>query len=563
VNPSSIKTQNPSSDPNEKTSTSDLTNSPNLISNLSMDSKALHNVYGDYSRSGNGETSRSKHIYYTALKKHYPNHFVVGVDPENAEFLDFASAGFAEAKLDTTGDHFDAARIYIPVKGGRQNADSATLSTEVLFGRYQYSWEGKAYLIYKTSWQNYWGSDIFWNFVLYEKPAPAPEFTDETTSCPEIDELLLALGRFSSVPHKDIYVFDGGYYYRSKSTWDSIKAANWDDVVMDPAIKARIMKDTISFFTPATQELFKKYKLPYKRGLLMYGAPGNGKTITIKALIAHMMRLPEAVPTFYVKSTTDKCNGDQKSIQKIFKQARKLAPCILVFEDLDSMVTNETRSYFLNEVDGMESNDGILMIASTNHIDKIDDSIRSRPSRFDRKYGFDLPEHKDRVRYAEHWRKKLADNKDIEFTQELVEAAANLTPDYSYAYLQEVFISSLMVIARKAAGEDEEWDFIRPESAAQSDNGNETPKNAEKEAVEEKKLESEEKQPTRRQVPKIDISESLASNDFFKIFHQQVKILTKEMDTIEQEEKVKKEKEEKEGKISKEEKSKSCTSCSK
>jgi AAA+ superfamily predicted ATPase len=47
--------------------------------------------------------------------------------------------------------------------------------------------------------------------------------------------------------------------------------------------------------------------------------------------------------------------------------ARSMTPCMLVLEDIDTIVTNSTRSYFFNEVDGLENNDGILMIATTNH----------------------------------------------------------------------------------------------------------------------------------------------------------------------------------------------------
>ena len=47
--------------------------------------------------------------------------------------------------------------------------------------------------------------------------------------------------------------------------------------------------------------------------------------------------------------------------------ARRTAPCLLLFEDVDSLVKDEVRSYFLNEIDGLENNDGILMIGSTNH----------------------------------------------------------------------------------------------------------------------------------------------------------------------------------------------------
>lgn len=59
----------------------------------------------------------------------------------------------------------------------------------------------------------------------------------------------------------------------------------------------------------------------------------------------------------------------------IFNKARQFAPCYLVFEDLDSIVSDQVRSYFLNEVDGLKSNDGIFMIGSTNHLDRLDPGI--------------------------------------------------------------------------------------------------------------------------------------------------------------------------------------------
>lgn len=59
----------------------------------------------------------------------------------------------------------------------------------------------------------------------------------------------------------------------------------------------------------------------------------------------------------------------------VFAKAREFAPCYLVFEDLDTIITDEVRSYFLNEVDGLKSNDGIFMIGSTNHLDRLDPGI--------------------------------------------------------------------------------------------------------------------------------------------------------------------------------------------
>lgn len=81
-----------------------------------------------------------------------------------------------------------------------------------------------------------------------------------------------------------------------------------------------------------------------------------------------------SVPTLYVRSL-ESFMGPEYSIHSIFEKAREFAPCYLVFEDIDTIITPDIRSYFLNEVDGLKSNDGIFMIASTNHLDQLDPGI--------------------------------------------------------------------------------------------------------------------------------------------------------------------------------------------
>ena len=70
--------------------------------------------------------------------------------------------------------------------------------------------------------------------------------------------------------------------------------------------------------------------------------------------------------------------------QVVFERARGLRPCVLVLEDLDSLVNDENRSFFLNQIDGFEQNHGLMILATTNHPDRIDSAIIDRPSRFDR-----------------------------------------------------------------------------------------------------------------------------------------------------------------------------------
>src|SRR5436189_3696741 len=121
-------------------------------------------------------------------------------------------------------------------------------------------------------------------------------------------------------------------------------------------------------------------------------------------------------PCLYVKSFKAPHGADQFNIRTVFDRARRTAPCILVFEDLDAQLTPQNRSFFLNELDGFAANIGIVTLATTNHPERLDPSILDRPSRFDRKYPFDLPEQPERVAYIAMWNTTLQETLHISDT---------------------------------------------------------------------------------------------------------------------------------------------------
>ena len=110
------------------------------------------------------------------------------------------------------------------------------------------------------------------------------------------------------------------------------------------------MKKTITelmhkFFD--SEDTYKDLGVPWKRGVIFHGPAGNGKTISIKALMHSLFRKYEdAIPSLYVKSAPQVWD-----IRNIFQMARYQAPCLLIFEDIDTIVTANSRSYFFNEVD--------------------------------------------------------------------------------------------------------------------------------------------------------------------------------------------------------------------
>lgn len=167
----------------------------------------------------------------------------------------------------------------------------------------------------------------------------------------------------------------------------------------------------------------------------------NAELLALMRTLSHR-NLP--IPTLYVKSAPA-----TYYIRSVFNFARQMSPCLLVLEDIETIVNPSTRSYFFNEVDGLENNDGILMVASTNYLDRLDPGLTKRPSRFDRKYLFPLPNEEERRLYAEYWREKLKSNSNVEYPKILCAPIAKITNDFSFAYMQEAFVSSLLELARR------------------------------------------------------------------------------------------------------------------
>jgi transitional endoplasmic reticulum ATPase len=173
------------------------------------------------------------------------------------------------------------------------------------------------------------------------------------------------------------------------------------------------------------------------------------------------------------------------------------------------------------------------MIGSTNHLNRLDPAISKRPSRFDRKYYFRIPNRTMRVAYAEYWRKKLESNMDIEFPVDISPLIADLTEGFSFAYLKELFVMSLLTVARGGNGTEDTaengWDVVSETVTPAEPADGEAGKGDEKAETKEKKKP--------REVPVIEVAEHLKENVLLKVIQQQVKVLLHEMDNTEEEDK--------------------------
>ena len=247
------------------------------------------------------------------------------------------------------------------------------------------------------------------------------------------EEFFDAVCKWSCEVRGEILVYHDGYFQKDKELFDSIKSATFDNLVLSESLNQQIQDDFQQFFN--SRELYEQYGIPWKRGAIFIGPPGNGKTHALKALINQLGK-----SCLYVRSFKSEYGTEQENMAEVFKRARMTPPCIVVLEDLDSMIDNKNRAFFLNELDGFQSNTGVVVLATTNHPEKLDSSILDRPSRFDRKYYFHLPGEAERLAYIAKWNEGL--RPELRVTQDCAATLVRKTENFSFAYLKELFVAA-------------------------------------------------------------------------------------------------------------------------
>ena len=205
-------------------------------------------------------------------------------------------------------------------------------------------------------------------------------------------------------------------------------------------------------------------KIP--KGALLVGPPGTGKTLMAKAMAG------EANVPFFSMSGSDFVEMfvgvGASRVRDLFKQAKEKAPCIIFIDEIDAigrargknpnMGANDERENTLNqlltEMDGFETNSGVIILAATNRADILDSALL-RAGRFDRQIYVDLPELKDREEIFKVHLKPLKLAEDIDYA-----FLAKQTPGFSGADIANVANEAALIAARKNKLAVEKQDFL-------------------------------------------------------------------------------------------------------
>ncbi len=207
---------------------------------------------------------------------------------------------------------------------------------------------------------------------------------------------------------------------------------NWELVLLDQDLNATLREDYETFWE--SEAWFVEQGLPYRRGFLLYGPPGNGKTTVARIMACH----PQ-VTSFSIDFS---CEGmPNTALSDMFQAAEDKAPSLVILEDLDRVFgsgasANQsavTLQHLLSCLDGLATQTGIVVVATANDPMTLDPAILKRPGRFDRLAAFPPPTIELRHSYLDRLTNRSMDEQSIA-------AAAHATDRMSFAQIREAYI---------------------------------------------------------------------------------------------------------------------------
>jgi cell division protease FtsH len=213
---------------------------------------------------------------------------------------------------------------------------------------------------------------------------------------------------------------------------------------------------------------FQKLGGRIPKGVLIVGPPGTGKTLLAKAIAGEA-----GVPFFSISGSdfVEMFVGVGASrVRDLFEQGKKHAPCIIFIDEIDAVgrlrgaglggghdEREQTLNQLLVEMDGFDTNEGVILVAATNRPDVLDPALL-RPGRFDRQVVVARPDLKGRIEILRVHTKKIPASKDV-----LLEVVARGTPGFSGADLENLVNEAALLAARKGkkAVDMEDFEFAK------------------------------------------------------------------------------------------------------
>ncbi|KAG5507394.1 hypothetical protein GH5_07493 [Leishmania sp. Ghana 2012 LV757] len=237
----------------------------------------------------------------------------------------------------------------------------------------------------------------------------------------------------------------------------SVKDTRFSDVIGVPEALAEVQQYVNFLKTP---QVFTRLGGRLPKGCILTGEPGTGKTLLAKAVAG------EANVPFYSCSGADfievYAGSGPKRVRELFAAAKKDAPSVVFIDEIDAVGSrssgggamglsseeNRTVNQLLAELDGLQSNEAVVVFAATNFIDSLDKALL-REGRFDRKVEIPMPDKQARQDLFKHYLKRITCEDTVPLSKKLAELTPGVSPATIAAIVNEGALSA--AIKDKAA----------------------------------------------------------------------------------------------------------------
>lgn len=197
-------------------------------------------------------------------------------------------------------------------------------------------------------------------------------------------------------------------------------------------ISDKVVQEIQTFW--GREDLFREYGLTYKRGIILYGPPGGGKSCTVQLVMADVVERGGVVVKFH--NPYHFVEG-----MRVLRQVQPNLPVVAVMEDIDSLLEIFEESEILNILDGVNEVDRVVFLATTNYPQDLGARIINRPSRFDKRFRIGFPSSESRRIYFQH----LLGDRDPKSMGIELDRWVKDTVKFSIAHLRELFVAVVIL----------------------------------------------------------------------------------------------------------------------
>jgi AAA+ superfamily predicted ATPase len=218
-------------------------------------------------------------------------------------------------------------------------------------------------------------------------------------------------------------------YSQEKGVFLTRKEINLDKLLVLPDSKAeRVLASIDNFWS--REDKFREHGFLWKRGIMLWGPPGSGKTVLTQQLSKQI--IDRGGISIYLSDPAFTAEG-----LRVLRLIESNRPVVVMIEDIDAIVEKRGESQLLALLDGELQIDNVVFVATTNYPERLDRRLVNRPSRFDEIIKIDMPSEEARKVYITHKVPRLLEPSAEAELKTWVEGTKKL----SIAHIREVIIS--------------------------------------------------------------------------------------------------------------------------